>query len=477
MLFNSLHFVFFFPIVVALHFALPFRFRWAFLLAASYYFYMCWRPEYALLLAVSTLVDYVAARRMGMTDDRRRRRKYLFLSLGANLGLLFTFKYFNFFFSNFGFVLDYYGFRHPALNVLLPMGISFYTLQTLSYTIDVYRGEKAPERHLGYFALYVSFFPQLVAGPIERSTRLLPQLFVHHKFDYDRMRSGLLLMAAGFFKKLVIADRLAIYVAGVYDHPEGQRGLVILLATYLYSIQIFCDFSGYSDIAIGAARIMGYDLMENFRRPFHAQSTAEFWRRWHISLSTWLRDYIYVPLGGNRRGKARSLINIVIVFLISGLWHGAAWNFVIFGGLHGAYIVIDRLTGDFRARLRPYIYPHAVVERVARAFIVFNLWSLSMLFFRSRTLENAATLLGNMVAGFPGALGELTGTLSGIEFGAVLAAIAVMEAAHIAQTRGSIEARLLALPTPFRWAFYYAMAAVIMALGVFQAEEFIYFQF
>ncbi|HOD52534.1 MAG TPA: MBOAT family O-acyltransferase, partial [Candidatus Hydrogenedentes bacterium] len=344
MLFNSLQFVVFFPIVVMVYFALPFRFRWAFLLAASYYFYGCWRANYLVLLFASTILDYVAGLGIGSTNNPRVRTLFLLMSLIGNFGMLFTFKYFNFFTSNFEFLFDFYRIPKPALQVLLPVGISFYTFQTLSYTIDVYRGEQKPERHFGYFALYVTFFPQLVAGPIERSTRLLPQFFVKHDFDYERLRSGLLIMMVGFFKKLVIADRLSIYVDEVYNNPGKYHGLPVIAATYFFAFQIFCDFAGYSDIAIGSARIMGFELMQNFRRPYFATSISDFWRRWHISLSTWMRDYLYVALGGNRVSKLKWYRNLILTFVLSGLWHGAAWTFVIWGFFHGACLVTSILT-------------------------------------------------------------------------------------------------------------------------------------
>lgn len=350
MLFNSLQFLLFLPVVVALYFATPHRFRWALLLLASYYFYAAWRPEYLLLIIASTLVDYLCALRMGRLESRRRRKKYLVLSLGSNLGLLFGFKYLTFFNESTRAVFDqlniFYGV--PTFEILLPVGISFYTFQTLSYTIDVYRGARPPERHLGIFALYVSFFPQLVAGPIERSTRLLPQFFQHHGFDAGRVQSGLRLILWGFFKKIVIADRLAVYVNAVYANPSAYDGPSLLLATYFFAFQIYCDFSAYSDIAIGSARVMGFELMQNFRRPYFARSIQEFWQRWHISLSTWFRDYVYLPLGGNRVPTWRWYTNLLLVFLVSGLWHGANWTFVVWGALHGTYLVFAIATRDRR---------------------------------------------------------------------------------------------------------------------------------
>jgi alginate O-acetyltransferase complex protein AlgI len=352
LLFNSLQFVFFFPAVVALYFATPARFRWVLLLAASYYFYAAWKPEYLVLIFASTTVDYACARGMGAWGSDRVRRLLLYASITANIGMLFAFKYLNFFSESARAVLAEFNIFHgvPTFDLLLPVGISFYTFQSLSYTIDVYRGQTKPERHFGIFALYVSFFPQLVAGPIERSYRLLPQFFEHRGFDGPRITSGLRLMLWGFFMKLVIADRLAVYVNEVYSNPQAFAPSTLLLATYFFAFQIFCDFAGYSSIAIGAARVLGYELMQNFNRPYFAASIREFWGRWHISLSTWFRDYLYLPLGGNRVERRRWYLNLLVVFIVSGLWHGAAWTFIVWGALHGSYLVVSLVTSGVRER-------------------------------------------------------------------------------------------------------------------------------
>ena len=313
MLFNSTQFIIFFPIVVSIYFLLPHRMRWFMLLTASYYFYMCWKAEYLLLILISTFIDYFAAIQMSKQSVQSKRKIYLILSLVVNLGLLFGFKYFNFFNDSLRTIFNQFNIFYdvPAFKVLLPVGISFYTFQTLSYTIDVYRGKRDPEKHLGIFALYVAFFPQLVAGPIERSTRLIPQLRKKYNFDYDRVTDGLKLMLWGFFKKVVIADRIAVIVNQVYNNPHDAAGFPFLIGTYLFAFQIYCDFSGYSDIAIGAAKIFGINLMENFRRPYFAKSIREFWQRWHISLSTWFRDYLYLSLGGSHITKWRWYYNII----------------------------------------------------------------------------------------------------------------------------------------------------------------------
>ncbi|MFC1608484.1 MBOAT family O-acyltransferase [Candidatus Latescibacterota bacterium] len=337
MLFNSIHYFFFFPVIVAVFYSIPHRFRWMLLLAASYYFYMCWKPEYLVLILIATAVNYLAGLMMGAAASVKARKLYLVLSLSTSLGILFCFKYFNFFNESFRALFTRLNLLYDvqAFEVLLPVGISFFTFQALSYSIDVYRGDREPEKHPGIFALYVAFFPQLVAGPIERSTRLMPQFFKKVPFGCDRVTDGLKKILVGLFKKVVIADRLALYVDAVYNNQAQHSGSTLLLATIFFSFQIYCDFSGYSDIAIGSARVLGYELMENFKRPYLSRSVGEFWKRWHISLSTWFRDYLYIPLGGSRVAYWRRYTNIFIVFLISGLWHGANWTFVVWGALHG----------------------------------------------------------------------------------------------------------------------------------------------
>ena len=304
---------------------------------------MCWKPEYIFLILFSTIVDYYCGLKMEGAQNRTYKKLFLTLSLFTNLSVLFAFKYLNFFSDSIRYILNEFNifYNIPYFNVLLPVGISFYTFQTLSYTIDVYRGQKKAEKHLGVFALYVSFFPQLVAGPIERSTRLLPQLKKENSFDYLRFKNGLLLMLWGFFKKIVIADRLAVLVNTVYNNPIDYQGITLIIATIFFAFQIYCDFSAYSDIAIGASKIMGYDLMKNFNRPYFSKSIAEFWRRWHISLGSWFRDYLYFFLGGNKKGQLIWYKNLMLVFLISGLWHGANWTFVIWGFLHGFYMIFS----------------------------------------------------------------------------------------------------------------------------------------
>lgn len=483
MLFHSLEFIIFFPVVVAIYFLAPLRFRQFLLLLASYYFYMCWKAEYAVLILLSTGIDYVAARQMHKASGRGLRKMWLGFSLTTNLGLLFFFKYANFFSTSARLLLQqaniFYDF--PLFDILLPVGISFYTFQTLSYTIDVYRGEKTPEHNFIKFALYVTFFPQLVAGPIERSTRLLPQFDREHKFDASRAVSGLRLMLWGFFKKLVIADRLALYVNEVYNNPADYAGLPVIVATYFFAFQIYCDFSAYSDIAIGSARVLGFDLMKNFRQPYLAQSIGEFWKRWHISLSTWFRDYLYIPLGGNRVSNLRWYYNLMAVFVISGLWHGANWTFVVWGALHGTYFIVSLLTQERRTRwaqrLRLNAYPR--LHNLLKMAITFHLVLFAWVFFRANSLADALLLLQQIFRL------ELTAehvmsaniALNLGDFAIAFASLGGLLLFDLLDSKGRMGPRLLTLARPLRWAVYYSLILAVVLFGVYQHIEFIYFQF
>ncbi len=423
------------------------------------------------------MVDYTAGWQMGRTENPVKRRMFLVLSLMTNLGILAVFKYFNFFSSSFNALFKTLGLSAylPHLNVLLPLGISFYTFQTLSYTIDVYRKRLEPQRHLGVFALYVSFFPQLVAGPIERAGHLLPQFFKKHDFDYPRMCDGLKLMLWGFFKKIVIADRLAFFVNFVYGHPAQWHGATVYIATTFFAFQIYCDFSGYSDIAIGAARIMGFEIMENFRRPYFAVSIAEFWRRWHISLSTWFRDYLYIPLGGNRVPVQRWYLNLIFVFVISGLWHGANWTFVVWGALHGFYMLFSVWTEGWRRRAVSFLNLERVpaLYKMLRIAITYHLVLFSWIFFRAQSLRDVKTLIINMFS--PG--GNDAFPYKTFDFTVSLALIALLIIVHLLQSRWRLRDLTLRMPKFARWIFYYAVLFSIIFLGKFEGIEFIYFQF
>ncbi len=489
MLFNSFHFVVFFPVVVILYFLLAARYRWAILLAASYYFYMCWKPEYVILIVASTLIDYLAGLRMGRLPEKRKRRKYLILSLVSNLGMLFGFKYLNFFSTEVTALLGQFNIfdGELAFDIVLPIAISFYTFQTLSYSIDIFRGDRQPERHLGIFALYVAFFPQLVAGPIERSTRLIPQLRQTNRFDYGRVSDGIKLMLWGFFKKLVIADRIAVFVDHAYSNPGGESGVTLLFATYLFAFQIYCDFSGYSDIAIGAARVLGYDLMVNFRRPYFAQSIGQFWQRWHISLSTWFRDYLYISLGGNRVSKWRWQYNIMIVFLLSGFWHGANWTFLIWGALHGAFLLVSRFTKPYRDKLVAALRfsDDSLVLKLIRIALTFHLVLLAWVFFRAESVGDAMTVLlrivsinsidltADLAAGF-----NFRNVFIGwFELAISVASLVLLTTVELFQRKDSLRVQLCDRPVWLRWGLCYGLILTIIIFGVSEHAEFIYFQF
>jgi alginate O-acetyltransferase complex protein AlgI len=490
-LFNSLHFVAFFPLVVAAYFATPPRHRWALLLAASYYFYGSWHPQYLVLLVASTGVDYFAALRMGSATGPARRA-WLLASLVSNLGLLGYFKYAGFVTESVRGVLTPMGIvlgDTPGFHPLLPVGISFYTFQTLAYSIDVYRGDVPPQRHLGKFALYVSFFPQLVAGPIERAKTLLPQFDRVNHLVGGRVVSGLTRMAWGFFQKLVIADRLAVYVNDVYGGTGPETAASVLLASYFFYFQIYADFSGYTDIAIGAARVLGYDLSENFNRAYLATSTSDFWRRWHITLLTWFRDYLFRPLGWSRPGRLKWARNTMIVFVASGLWHGAAWTFVAFGAVCGILIIAGETTRRRRDRAWAAVGRSADRVRPGAARLlehgrpwlariaVFHMMTCALVLFRSpsigRALELYASFFGglNTLFGFPGL------PLPKYELALAVLAVATFLAVDMAVRGLSLGPWFSAQPRWVRWSAFYAVSLATLALGEFSTVEFYYFQF
>ncbi|PTX10677.1 D-alanyl-lipoteichoic acid acyltransferase DltB (MBOAT superfamily) [Pontibacter mucosus] len=494
MLFNSFEFLVFFPTVVGLYFLLPHRFRWALLLIASYTFYMFWRVDYAIILVISTLIDYVCGRMMDRysEEERTKRKPWLWLSLLSNLGILFTFKYYNFFNTAAKDLADVLGVSYaaPAFELLLPMGISFYTFQTMSYSIDVYYGRQKAERHLGIFALFVTFFPQLVAGPIERAGNLLGQLKEKHEFDYDRVTNGLKLIAWGLFKKVVIADRLALMVNQVYNNPTDYEGIPLIIATVFFAFQIYCDFSGYSDIAIGTAQVMGFRLMENFRRPYFSKSIREFWSRWHISLSTWFRDYLYIPLGGNRVVKWRWYYNLFVVFLVSGLWHGANWTFIVWGALHGFYQVFGLLTAKRRDALveRLGLNRNRTFYKALQVITTFALVCLAWVFFRANTISDAWYITTHMFQNLAGSTKEFVTQLAfgGVEhlrwldrkeFILALLFIGVMEGAHYLQRNRKLRLHITDFNPVLRWGLYSVCLLILIYFGVFSSNEFIYFQF
>lgn len=477
MLFNSIPFFIFLFAVALCYFSIPHRFRIWFLLAASYYFYMCWHWEYIFLILGQTAIHYVCGRNIGASRRPTHRKAWLTVSVLSALGMLFFFKYYNFANDSAKALFRAAGVPYlvPHLDFLLPVGISFYTFQAMSYVIDVYRNDCAVERYFGRFALFVSFFPQLVAGPIERAGNLIEQFKEHHRFDIVRFTDGLKLILWGLFKKVVIADRLAVYVDRVYATPDYYSGITLAVATYFFAFQIYCDFSGYSDIAIGSARMLGYNLMQNFRLPYLATSIPDFWQRWHISLSTWFRDYVYFPLGGSRVSAARWTRNILIVFLVSGLWHGANWTFIAWGGLHGTFYLL----GGFFRRAWRNIFPQN--ERLSAMFkplkilLTFHLVAFAWIFFRAASLGDAWLIATRILTQPVGSLymgpSTLTTALS-------VLLILFLVSVQLLQYGGRISLYFSTarMPVQLRWAGYLTLVLGIMLLGK-SSNEFIYFQF
>lgn len=508
MLFNSYTFFLFFPIVTLLFFLLPHRYRWFHLLAASFLFYMAFLPIYVLILAVTIVVDYFAGIYIERSSGGRRKR-YLIYSIIANVGFLCLFKYYDFIFTN---INEAFSLQLPLLKdlwlssaiikgnnavnthlnhwlgtdldilqtIVLPIGLSFHTFQAMSYTIEVYRGNQKAERHFGIYALYVMFYPQLVAGPIERPQNVLHQFHERKHFSWENLVVGLRLMGWGLFKKVVIADRLARYVAPVFADPGQYHWLNLVIAVVFFAIQIYCDFSGYSDIAIGAARVMGFDLMINFRRPYFATNIQEFWARWHISLSTWFRDYLYIPLGGNRVKFSRYLLNTAIVFLISGIWHGAAWTFVAWGAMHAVYTVLYVIWNRF-----------AKARNIKREGIGWTIggWLLTMLcvgtawiYFRAPDMHTANDILFSIFAlkepaAFRMIVGDISTNAGG--FGIFSLLVVLLMIPYMLWIEWRHEPLLLEYNRK-GWrdtAFLSLTLFLIVGFGVFTKESFIYFQF
>lgn len=486
MLFNSFQFALFFPLVTALYFLLPHKYRWGLLLGASAYFYMAFVPSYILILGATIVVDYFAGIWIEKAQSSQQKKAYLTASLIANIGFLAFFKYFNFLNSNLMALADLLRWNYPVenLNIILPIGLSFHTFQAMSYTIEVFRGNQKAERHFGIYALYVLFYPQLVAGPIERPQNMLHQFHEEHFFDYQRVADGLKLMTWGIFKKVVIADRLAPLVDLHYNSPYGYSGPELTLATVYFAVQIFCDFSGYSDVAIGAAQVMGFKFMTNFKRPYFARSVSEFWRRWHISLSTWFKDYLYIPLGGNRVSNGRRQFNLLIVFLVSGLWHGANWTYVIWGALHGAYLIAE-IQIEMALRFIPEkirALPPAWLIGASRRIIVLALVCYAWIFFRATSPEVAYYISVKSLAGWldaPAVLAAANSLLNQYELMITFFAIAIMEIVHYFQERFSLRVALAQKPFVFRWTLYVGILVFILVFGkIYSAPtDFIYFQF
>lgn len=497
MLFNSISFLLFFPFVTLLYFLIPHRVRYIWLLIASYYFYMAWNPVYALLMLTSTFITYLS----GLLIDRenklekenvKRKKLWVALSLILNLSILFFFKYFYFAVDNINVILSaiHVELIQPKFDIILPVGISFYTFQALSYTIDIYRKEVYAERNFLKYALFVSFFPQLVAGPIERSKNLLIQISEKHSFSYDRMRDGLLLMLFGFFLKMVIADRAAILVNFVFDNYEAFEGIEIFIAAVAFAIQIYGDFAGYSAIAIGAAQVMGFRLMENFKRPYFANSISDFWNRWHISLSSWLRDYVFMPLAykNGQTSTLRMHMSTMVTFFISGLWHGAAWTYVIWGTLHGLYIVIGKTVKPYRKKIEKKLKVNTKCfsYNLLNIVITFVIVVLTEMIFRAPDMYTVVEMYKQMFSVwnpwifFDNSLYDMG--LDRKDFWMLCFSIIILWVISYMQEHGiKIRQELAKQNLLFRWVIYWIAIFGILVFGIYgegyDPVQFIYFQF
>lgn len=476
MLFNSLQFLIFFPIVTALYFFLPHKFRWAWLLAASCYFYMAFIPAYIFILFFTIIVDYIAGRLIEKTVGKTRKL-YLIISIISNLGILAFFKYYNFFAENITALAQtiHWNYSLPALAIILPIGLSFHIFQALSYTIEVYRGHQPAEKHLGIYALYVMFYPQLVAGPIERPQNLLHQFKENHPWDTTRIKGGLRLMGWGLIKKILIADSIARLINPIFTDP-AQGNLPLIIAISLFAFQIYYDFSGYSDIALGAAEVMGFKLMKNFNRPYASQSISEFWRRWHISLSTWFKDYVYIPLGGSKNGRFNQYRNLFIVFLLSGLWHGAAWTFIIWGALHGLYLISADVTKNIREKIfTPLFVSIPRIHKLLKISIVFLLVTFSWIFFRASSIHEVWYIITHLFTGIS------TLTKSNLILVILLViGITLIELVQYTEQDKEITKSLNIKQPWLKWLVYHGIfLAFLLAfyLGKNSPQSFIYFQF
>ncbi len=473
MLFNSQEFLFFFIFIFSIFFIVPFTWRWFFLLLGSYFVYASFSPVFVLILVLTTCVTYVFARGIEIQQGKRRTVVFL-LGILAPILQLFIFKYFNFFAENVNQLSQVFGYGGvlPLLNLILPVGISFYTFQSVGYLIDVYRGQKA-ETHLGKYALFLSFFPLALSGPIERAHRLIPQFSTKKNWDWQKIISGFQLVLWGLFKKAVIADRLAELVSPVYASPTGFNGMTLIIATILYSFQLYADFSGYSDMAVGIARMFGIDLIKNFNTPYFAKTLSDLWKKWHISLSSWFNDYLFTPLTIATRdwGINAVYFSILCTFLVSGLWHGSAWSFVAWGAIQGGWIVFELVTQKQRKKLSKKIHP--VIFHVCSSVIVFLVWSFSMIFWANK-LPNACYIVTHLFnshgAGLLDVL-KLWKILVGV------AGILFLLTVDLIHYHFPLGEQLRKMPVVLRLGIYYGLIAAILVLGSFSANQFIYFKF
>jgi alginate O-acetyltransferase complex protein AlgI len=473
MVFNSIAFLVFIALFFPIYFILKGKARLGFMLISSYVFYGWWDYRFLALIVFSTCLDFYLSVLINNQEDPSRRKLALTISIIVNLAFLGFFKYFNFFIDSANDLLGYFGYQenYNVLNIILPVGISFYTFQSMSYTIDVYRRQIQPEPSLLRFATFIAFFPQLVAGPIVRAIDFLPQLYKDNKFKWSNFQIGLAQVLVGFGKKLVIADSLAPFVDAVFATPDAYSSLVMIIAVVFYSFQIYCDFSGYSDIAIGLAKMLGYEFPMNFNTPYFSKSFSEFWERWHISLSSWLRDYLYIPLGGNRNGKFNTYRNLMLTMLLGGLWHGANYTFIIWGFLHGMYLVVQRLITNVKKTFG--LQPTGVINALFSIMLVYSLTCLSWIYFRSPDIATAHTIIGNIVSLDGLSFADLPYKFE-IAKGVMLLAILLFF--EIVSTRVDFGTIVLRSPA-FRVVSFAAILWLIALMGSFIDSQFIYFQF
>jgi len=496
MLFNSLDYIIFFILTVAIYYHLPHHKRWILLLIASCVFYMAFIPVYIFIKVFVVSIDYIAGIRIEESSGKKKKL-WLCFSVICGLGVLFLYKYLNFTVNSLNGLAQvlHWNYSLQSLNLILPIGVSFFIFQSLSYVLEVYYGRQKAERHYGYYFLYVSFFPQLLAGPIERPQNLVKQIHERHDFNYTKAVEGIKLIAWGLLKKVVIADRLAQYVNYIYDKPYSFQGMSLIAATFFFAFQIYYDFSGYTDIARGSAKILGFDLVINFRRPYSAQSFQEFWHRWHISLSTWFRDYLYIPLGGGRVIYSRWIMNIYITFILSGLWHGANWTFIIWGTLHGSYLLIERVMQtnlkNFSERIKL-----GFAGTVMKVLFIFSLTCIAWVFFRSQSLSEAFYVLSHFGVGLKEYLANIVllhghrsaenGILYPLMIGGIFhkidlilipLGIFILEFAEYLHEKNQIIPLWARQPAVVRYLGYVTVVLVILNFGCINRVPFIYFQF
>ena len=489
MLFNSWNYLVFFIIIFIFYYIITSKYRWIVLLIGSYFFYMYSNYKYVIFILFTTLSTYYFAIRLDKIKDENKRKINLILCIGLNASILLFFKYFNFFNNNLARVFEKVEiiWKLPNYKYLIPLGISFYTFQTLGYLVDIYNRKRVAERNLGKYALFVTFFPIVLSGPIERSTNFLKQLDEKEiKFDYEKIKDGLLLILWGLFKKIVIADRLAVLVNNIFDNPTQYKGIPLIIASIFFTFQIYCDFSSYSDIAIGSARILGYSLIKNFNTPYLSKNTGEFWRRWHISLSTWFRDYLYIPLGGNRVNKIKKYRNIMIVFLVSGFWHGASWTFILWGAIHGVYQIIgleslkirEVLLRVFKVDQESYGY------RIYKVLGTFLLVNFAWIFFRANNLKDLKYFIKNMFKIewkflFDNSIYKLG--LDRADFLLSLYLIVFLLIIEFLNNKINLKEKLKKEMLIVRWSVYYILIFSIIIFGyyggIYDASKFIYLQF